>query len=113
LSQPQVRVFAERDRADAEGVQSCSGLGESADAGGQDQHLGESDLARSEVVLPDSRAQQLGCAGVVGVVGIKVRDEHARIQNDQAGQSSRRSFRNPDGYMPVSAPAVLSTAASL
>lgn len=88
LSQPTGGVFSKPQLFDAEPLQDCFGIGESACAGGGDQGLCERYRARSQRLAAPSFKQHL-CLGMVSIVAVEVGDQHARVEDDHTGQSSR------------------------
>jgi len=57
-----------------------------------DEYLGDGQDTCSEWVL-GRLEQELDRAGMAPVVMVEVRDQHARVDDDQAGQSSRSRSR--------------------
>lgn len=58
------------------------------------QRLGEADRAGSQR-LGAACAEQSACLGVMGVALVEVGDQDAGIEDDHAGQSSRRRSSSP------------------
>ena len=85
-------VGSEGDLVEAELAQGPLGGVEAALAHGGDKHLCDGQDTGSEWVL-GRLEQELDRAGMVPVVMVEVRDQHARVDDDHAGQSSRSRSR--------------------
>ena len=78
--------------SDVQLSQDCDGAVEMAGPGRSNEHLGDRKGAGYERLACEF-TQQRRSRLMVSIPGIQVGDEHARVDHDQAGQSSRRASR--------------------
>ena len=85
-------VFGQMLSADVQLIEDRDGVVKMAGPGRSNEHLGDREGAGYERLACEV-AQQRRSRPMVSIPGIQVGDEHAGVEHDHAGQSSRRASR--------------------
>jgi hypothetical protein len=85
-------VLGQMLRADVQLIEGRDGVVEMAGPGSSDEHLGDREGAGYEQLACEV-AQKRRSRPMVSVPGIQVGDEHAGVEHDHVGQSSRSASR--------------------
>ena len=90
--EPCGRILTEAHTGHVELTQHSGGTIELPGPCWTDEHFGEREWTRAQGLISDVQ-QQCTCTFMVSVGSVEVGDEHAGVQHDHAGQSSRNPLR--------------------